>query len=95
MSTKPPPDSTRHGSVRLSWIREQLRIAGEIMDNPGGGLVFGYQAMGQARAHLEESGDPAYDEVIGLLTEAEREAVYRNFGRARELLARAGEKLPD
>ena len=39
---------------RLPWVRDQLQIALDILDNPGGGLVFGYQALGQARAHLAE-----------------------------------------
>lgn len=89
MSSRP------RAEVRWSWIREQLRIAGEIIDNPGGGLVFGYQAMGQARAHLAEADEEAYAAVIGLLDQAEHEAVWRNYARSRELLEEALAKLPE
>lgn len=82
------------GEVRWSWIREQLRIANEIMDNPGGGLVFGYQAIGQARAHLAEADEEAHGDVIGLLDRAEHEAVWRNYARSRELVEEALAKLP-
>jgi hypothetical protein len=78
----------------MGWVREQLRIAAEILDNPGGGLVFGYQAIGQAQAHLAEADAEYYREPIGLLAEAERQAVWRNFARARELIAKAEKKLP-
>lgn len=80
--------------VRWSWIREQLRIADEILDNPGGGLVFGYQAIGQARAHLAEADEEAYQPAIALLDRAEHEAVWRNYARARELIGEALAKLP-
>ena len=36
--------------TRLTGVRDQLLVAIDILDNPGGGLVFGYQALGQARA---------------------------------------------
>jgi hypothetical protein len=77
----------------MDWVREQLRIGADILDNPGGGLVFGYQAIGQVQAHLAEADAEYYREPIGLLAEAERQAVWRNFARARELVARAEKKL--
>lgn len=80
---------------RLPWVREQLRIALEILDNPGGGLVFGYQALGQARAHLSETHPERWEEAIAELQEAERQALWRNFGRARELIRDAMDRLPD
>lgn len=81
-------------TARLTWVREQLGIALEILDNPGGGLVFGYQALGQGRAHLAESDPDRFGSVIGLLLEAERQAVWRNFDRARELIRGALAELP-
>jgi len=79
---------------RLPWVKEQLRIAIEILDNPGGGLVFGYQALGQARAHLTETDPGRWEEAIAELQEAERQALWRNFTSARELVASALARLP-
>lgn len=64
-------------------------IALEILDNPGGGLVFGYQALGQARSQLVELDRNRWGPVAQLLDEAERQAVWRNFGRSRELVRQA------
>ena len=38
----------------LPWARGQLAIALEILDNPGGGLVFATQTMGQVKAAFQE-----------------------------------------
>jgi hypothetical protein len=80
---------------RLPWVREQLKIALEILDNPGGGLVFGYQALGQARAHLAETEAERWEGAIAELEEAERQALWRNYDRARELIREALGRLPD
>ena len=79
---------------RLPWVREQLRIALGILDNPGGGLVFGYQALGQARAHLQETEPDRWEDAISDLEEAERQALWRNYERSRELVRDALAKLP-
>ena len=88
-----PPNLTGT-TVRLPWAHQQLEIALEILDNPGGGLVFGYQAMGQVRAHLEEATGERYAEVVELLARAEAAAVVRDFPTARQHLAAAASKLP-
>jgi hypothetical protein len=80
---------------RMPWVREQLGIALEILDNPGGGLVFGYQALGQARAHLMETDPERWENAIQELGEAERQALWRNFDRARELVTEALGRLPE
>jgi len=80
---------------RLPWVREQLEIALAILDNPGGGLVFGYQALGQARAHLAETEPDRWEDAIAALEEAERNALWRNYGRARELIGQALARLPE
>jgi hypothetical protein len=85
--------SRPRAEIDMRWVREQLRIADEILDNPGGGLAFGYQAIGQVWAHLAEADEDYYRDPIRVLREAERQAVWRNFGRARELIAEAGTKL--
>ncbi|HVD00356.1 MAG TPA: hypothetical protein VNG93_04310 [Candidatus Dormibacteraeota bacterium] len=80
---------------RLPWVREQLRIALDILDNPGGGLVFGYQALGQARAHLAETEPERWEGAIDDLEGAERQALWRNYGRAHDLIQQALSKLPE
>jgi hypothetical protein len=81
-------------TLRLPWVREQLGIALEILDNPGGGLVFGYQALGQARSHLAETEPERWEKAIEDLEKAERQALWRNYGQARELIHAALSKLP-
>ena len=82
-------------TLRLRWVRSQLQIALEILDNPGGGLVFGYQAMGQARSHLAESEPGRWDREVENLLEAERQAVWRNFPAARALVEQVLKALPE
>lgn len=90
--THPEGESSRNGED-ISFVREQLRLAAEILDNPGGGLVFGYQALGQARARLGENDPDRYRAVVRLLEEAERQAVWRRFERSRELIREAAARL--
>jgi hypothetical protein len=80
---------------RLPWVRDQLKIALEILDNPGGGLVFGYQALGQARAHLAETDPRRWEDTTAKLEEAERQAVWRNYEQARRLIREALATIPD
>ena len=89
------PTNPTGTTVRLSWAHQQLALALEILDNPGGGLVFGYQAMGQVRAHLAEATGEQYTDVIALLEKAEANAVLRQFLTARDGLRVAIEKLPE
>lgn len=69
-----------------SWAREQLDVAGEILDNPGGGLVFATQTMGQVRATLTRTDGERWEEPARLLLEAEDAAVRREFELCRERL---------
>lgn len=82
-------------TVRLSWARRQVEMALEILDNPGGGLLFGYQAMGQVRAHLAEATGERFSQIISLLERAEAAAVLRDFPSARGHLRAVLEKLPE
>ena len=68
------------------WAHNQLLIAGTILDNPGGGLLFATQTMGQVRAALEESGEERFREPIRLLAEAEGVAIRREFKRSLDLV---------
>ncbi|HZU18619.1 MAG TPA: hypothetical protein VFD01_18705 [Candidatus Dormibacteraeota bacterium] len=89
-----PKGPLQHGGVDLlTWARSQIRVAGEIVDNPGGGLLFASQTIGQVRAALAESGEPRWTPLLELLEQAEDAAVHRDFQRARAALAQAGEVL--
>lgn len=81
------------GADLLTWARSQLAIAGQIVDNPGGGLLFATQTMGQVRAALAETGADRWQPLIGMLEQAEDSAVRRHFGESRRLLAEALESL--
>ena len=77
------------GADMLTWARNQLKIACEIIDNPGGGLLFATQSIGQVGSALAESDGARWREVVELLEQAEDRAVRREFGRARELISEA------
>ena len=89
-----PKGPARYGGAdMLTWARHQLQIAGQIVDNPGGGLLFATQTIGQVRATLEEADRERWQEVVELLASAEDRAVRREYEPARELLREAAEKL--
>src|SRR6266550_2900219 len=47
---RPKELDTHPGEEILAWARGQLNIARSILDNPGGGLLFAPQTIGQVRA---------------------------------------------
>jgi hypothetical protein len=77
----------------LSWARQQLTIASEIIDNPGGGLLFATQTMGQVGAALDEDGGGRWGPVVDLVQRAEDLGVRRQFAQARALLGEAQARL--
>ena len=81
------------GVDMLTWAHNQLEIASQIVDNPGGGLLFATQTIGQVRSALEDADGAQWREVIGLLDQAEDKAVRRDFTRARELIEEARGRL--
>jgi hypothetical protein len=81
------------GADMLTWVRNQLEIASQIMDNPGGGLLFATQTIGQVRAALTEADAERWQGALALLLVAEDRAVRRDFGGARERLAEAREAI--
>ncbi len=85
---------THPGEQLIPWARRQLELAREILDNPGGGLLFATQTIGQVRAALEEREPERWEEVIAILGQAEDLAVHREFEQSRRLLVEAIEKLP-
>jgi hypothetical protein len=85
----PAPDQV------AAWARNQLVLASQIVDNPGGGLVFATQGIGQARAGLLEIEEPRWEALISVLHEAEDAAQHREYERCRELLAEGIAMLGD
>ena len=76
-----------------AWGRSQLEIARSILDNPGGGLLFATQAIGQVKAALQERDEGRYAEVVEALDRAEDRGIRREFAAARKLLDEALAKL--
>lgn len=75
------------------WAARQLQVAQDILDNPGGGLVFASQTMGQVRAALSRADPDAWRPAVEALLEAEDAAVHRDFAASRRHLGRARELL--
>ena len=84
---------THPGDSIVNWARVQLEIAREILDDPGGGLLFATQTIGQVKAGLHERDASRWEEVVTLLDRAEDAAVRREFEMARGLLDEALAKL--
>jgi hypothetical protein len=89
-----PKGPARYGGADLlTWARSQLDIASQIVDNPGGGLLFATQTIGQVEAALAEAGADRWRPVVALLGEAEELAIRRDFAGARERIRQARELL--
>ena len=87
--TRPKPLDTHPGDEIVAWAREQLGIAGSILDNPGGGLLFATQTIGQVKAGLQERDAERWSQVARLLDQAEDAAVHREFAAARHAIDEA------
>ncbi len=90
---RPKELETHPGDSIVSWARGQLQIARQILDNPGGGLLFATQTIGQVKAGLRERDAARWDGVVTLLDRVEDAAVRREFDAARKLLDEALGKL--
>jgi hypothetical protein len=90
---RPKEMDTHPGDSLARWARRQLEIARDILDNPGGGLLFATQTIGQVRAALSERDSERWENVVVLLGRAEDAAVRREFDTARHLLDEASGKL--
>ena len=84
---------THDGDRIISWARSQLGIASSILDNPGGGLLFATQTIGQVKAGLRERDPERWDAIVELLDQAEDAGVRREFAAARELIGQAVSRL--
>ena len=91
---RPKQLETHPGDSIVGWARGQLEIARQILDNPGGGLLFATQTIGQVKAGLHERDAARWDGVVTLLDRVEDAAVRREFDAARKLLDEAFAKLP-
>jgi hypothetical protein len=90
---RPKELHTHPGNELIPWARAQLEIANSIIDNPGGGLLFATQTIGQVRSGLHERDAERWKELVGKLKQAEDAAVHRNFDTARSLLGEVLAKL--
>lgn len=90
---QPKELETHPGDEIVTWARSQLGIARSILDNPGGGLLFATQTMGQVRSGLVERDPGRWDDVARTLERAEDAAVRREFATARQLVDEAIRKL--
>jgi hypothetical protein len=90
---RPKELETHPGDSIVGWARGQLQIAGQILDNPGGGLLFATQTIGQVKAGLYERDATKWQGVVTLLDRVEDAAVRREFDSARKLLDEALAKL--
>ena len=84
---------THPGDSIVAWARGQLEIARSILDNPGGGLLFATQTVGQVKAGRVERDAERWQGVVAVLDRVENAAVRREFDTARELLDEATQKL--
>jgi hypothetical protein len=90
---RPKALDTHPGDEIVTWARAQLEIARSILDNPGGGLLFATQTIGQVKAGLRERDAERWDAVVATLDRAEDAAVRREFVTARAFLDEASKKL--
>lgn len=77
----------------VAWSRGQLAIASDIVDNPGGGLLFATQTLGQVRSTLQEVDEERWSAVVDVLERAEDHAIRREFDQARRLIQEAAAQL--
>ena len=90
---RPKKLETHPGDSLIPWARGQLEIAREILDNPGGGLLFATQTIGQVSSALCDRDLARWEDVIALLDRVEDAAVRREFDTARKLLDEALTKV--
>ncbi len=84
---------THPGDEIVRWARGQLEIARSILDNPGGGLLFATQTVGQVKSGLHERNSERWEDVVSILDRVEDAAVHREFDAARSLLDEVAKKL--
>lgn len=91
--TRPKPLDTHPGDEIVAWARGQLEIARSILDNPGGGLLFATQTIGQVRSGLHERNAARWQQALDALALAEDAAIRREFATARQSIDEGLAKL--
>jgi hypothetical protein len=91
---RPKKLETHPGDSIIGWAHGQLEIARQILDNPGGGLLFATQTVGQVSSAFRERDLARWEDVVVLLERVEDAAVRREFDTARALLDQVLAKLP-
>lgn len=86
---RPKKLDTHPGDAVVGWARGQLGIARDILDNPGGGLLFATQTVGQVSSALRERDLARWEKVIALLDLVEDAGIRREFDTARQQLDQA------
>jgi hypothetical protein len=86
---RPKELNTHPGDAIVGWARDQLGIARSILDNPGGGLLFATQTIGQVRSGLHERDPERWQAIVRMLDRAEDAAVHREFATSRRLIDEA------
>ena len=89
----PKPLDTHPGDEIVAWARRQLESARSILDNPGGGLLFATQTIGQVRSGLHERDAVRWQQVVHALAAAEDAGIRREFATARNEIDDALTKL--
>jgi hypothetical protein len=87
--SSPKPLDTHPGDEIVVWARQQLEIARSILDNPGGGLLFATQTIGQVRSGLHERDATRWESVLQALAQAEDAGIRREFAAARSRIDEA------
>ncbi|HVB76599.1 MAG TPA: hypothetical protein VNI34_02125 [Candidatus Nitrosotalea sp.] len=77
----------------VAWAQGEIAVAKQIVDNPGGGLLFATQTMGQVRSALTESDQERWKDVIAALEAAESSCIWRDFEQTRSSLELASSGL--
>jgi hypothetical protein len=90
---RPKELETHPGDEIVAWARDQLGIASSILDNPGGGLLFATQTIGQVRSGLHERDADRWAGVVSVLDRAEDAGIRREFAIARQLIQEAAARL--
>lgn len=90
---RPKELETHPGDSILAWASGQLAIARSILDNPGGGLLFATQTLGQVRSALRDRDLARWEAAISMLEGAEDAAVRRDYRTARERIDEASSDL--
>lgn len=90
---RPKELETHPGEAIVGWAESQLAIARSILDNPGGGLLFATQTIGQVKSGLRERDSGRWEKVASILDRAEDAAVRREYDRSNSLIQEARDEL--